>query len=146
MDLIRIPKLKPSTARRPILPNFDIHIGDLRIDRLNIGPQVGGKARSGRVRGKADVHSGRALIEVLAQVDNGGDRIAFHLDAEPDRNKFDVAARVIALVRSGRSISRLTARAAGRAGAAMRRWTCRGARQRGWRSASTTGAIACRAE
>ena len=31
-----------------------------------------------------------------ALVNNGGDRIAFHLDAEPDRNKFDLGARVIA--------------------------------------------------
>jgi translocation and assembly module TamB len=96
VSLIRLPKLKPSTARRPILPGFDIHVGDLRIDRLDIGPQVGGKPRSGRARGKADVHSGRALVELQALVDNGGDRLAFHLDAEPDRNKFDVAARVIA--------------------------------------------------
>src|SRR4051812_10551839 len=50
--------------------------------------------RSGRVRGKADVHSGRALIEVAAVMNNGGDRIAFHLDSEPDRNKFDVRAHV----------------------------------------------------
>ena len=96
VDLIRLPKLKPSTAKRPILPGFDIHIGDLKIDRLNIGAQVGGKPRSGRVRGKADVHSGRALVELQAVMDNGGDRIGFHLDSEPDRNKFDVAARVIA--------------------------------------------------
>ena len=48
------------------------------------------------MRGKADVHSGRALVELAALVNNGGDRIAFHLDAEPDRDKFDVGARVIA--------------------------------------------------
>ncbi len=29
-------------------------------------------------------------------MNNGGDRIAFHLDAEPDRDKFDLFARVIA--------------------------------------------------
>jgi translocation and assembly module TamB len=94
--LIRLPKLKPSTKKGPILPGFDIHIGELRIDRLDIGPQVSGTARSGSVRGKADVRKGRALVELAAQVNNGGDRIAFHLDAEPDRNNFDVFARVIA--------------------------------------------------
>ena len=81
--LIRIPKLKPSTKKGPILPGFDIHIGDLRVDRLEIGPQVGGQPRSGRLRGKADVRSGRALVELAAVLNNGGDRIAFHLDAEP---------------------------------------------------------------
>ncbi|HEY8435326.1 MAG TPA: translocation/assembly module TamB, partial [Sphingomicrobium sp.] len=93
--LVRLPKLKPSTKKGPILPGFDIHVGELRVDRLDVGPQVGGKARSGRVWGKADVHSGRALVELQALMNNGGDRIAIHLDAEPDRDKFDVAARVI---------------------------------------------------
>src|SRR6476619_2185385 len=96
VTLIRIPKLKPSTKNGPILPGFDIHIGELRIDRLDIGPQVGGTARSGSLRGKADVNHGRALVELAAVMNNGGDRIAFHLDAEPDRDKFDVFARAIA--------------------------------------------------
>nr|NUR37405.1 translocation/assembly module TamB [Sphingomonas sp.] len=85
-----------STKKGPILPGFDIHIGELRIDRLDIGPAVSGRPRSGSLRGKADVRSGRALVELAATVNNGGDRIAFHLDAEPDRNKFDVSARVVA--------------------------------------------------
>jgi translocation and assembly module TamB len=96
VTLIRLPKLKPSTKKGPILPGFDIHVGELRIDRLDIGPQVSGKPRSGSVRGKADVNHGRALVELQALVNNGGDRIAFHLDSEPDRNKFDAYARVIA--------------------------------------------------
>ncbi|MGE5063671.1 MAG: hypothetical protein ACM3IG_06365, partial [Myxococcales bacterium] len=94
VTLIRLPKLKPSTKKGPILPGFDIHIGELRIDRLDVGGEVGGVPRSGRVWGKADVHSGRALVELQALMNNGGDRVTFHLDAEPDRNKFDVAARV----------------------------------------------------
>lgn len=94
VTLIRLPNLKPSTKKGPILPGFDIHIGDLRIDRLEIGPEVSGKPRTGSVRGKADVRRGRALVELAAVVSNGGDRIAFRLDAEPDRDKFDVFARV----------------------------------------------------
>ncbi len=96
VTLIRLPKLKPSPKKGPILPGFDIHIGELRIDRLDIGPEVSGRARSGSLQGKADVRSGRALVELKALINNGGDRIAFHLDAEPDRNRFDVAVRVIA--------------------------------------------------
>jgi translocation and assembly module TamB len=96
VSLIRLPKLKPSTKKGPILPGFDIHIGQLRIDRLDVGPAVGGTARSGSVVGKADVNHGRALVELAVVMNNGGDRIAFHLDAEPERNKFDVFTRVIA--------------------------------------------------
>jgi translocation and assembly module TamB len=96
VTLVRLPKLKPSTKKGPILPGFDIHIGQLRIDRLEIGPAVSGKPRNGRLFGKADVHSGRALLELQALIANGGDKIGFHLDAEPDRNMFDLRARVIA--------------------------------------------------
>jgi len=96
VSLIRLPKLRPTTNKGPILPGFDIHIGELRLDRLDVAPAVGGRARSGSVRGKADVNHGRALVELAAVMNNGGDRIAFHLDAEPDRNKFDVFTRVIA--------------------------------------------------
>jgi translocation and assembly module TamB len=96
VSLIRLPKLRPTTRKGPILPGFDIHIGELRIDRLDVGPAVGGKARSGSVRGKADVNHGRALVELAAVMNNGGDRIAFHLDAEPDRNKFEMFTRVVA--------------------------------------------------
>src|SRR3569833_163121 len=78
VTLIRLPRLKPSTKKGPILPGFDIHIGQLKIDRLDIGPAVSGKARSGSVRGKADVNSGRALVELAAVINNGGDRIALH--------------------------------------------------------------------
>jgi translocation and assembly module TamB len=96
VTLIRTPRLKPSTKKGPILPGFDIHLGEFRIDRLDIGPAVSGKPRSGRVWGKADVRSGRALVELAALISNGGDRIVLHLDAEPDRNRFDIGARVIA--------------------------------------------------
>lgn len=94
VDLVRLPRLRPSGKKGPILPGFDIHLGELRIDRLNIGSAVAGKARSGRVQGKADIRSGRALAELYAFVNDGGDRIAFKLDAEPDRDKFDIAARI----------------------------------------------------
>ena len=96
VTLIRLPKLKPSTKKGPILPGFDIHIGELRIDRLDIGREIGGQPRTGSLRGKADVHSGRALVELAANIAGGGDHLTFHLDAEPDRNRFELAAKVVA--------------------------------------------------
>ncbi|MEO6434039.1 MAG: hypothetical protein ABIO29_08715 [Sphingomicrobium sp.] len=94
LDLVRLPALRPSTKKGPLLPGFDIHIGELRVDRLNIGSAVAGQARSGRLQGKADIRSGRALAELYAILDQGGDRIAFKLDAEPERDRFDLDARV----------------------------------------------------
>jgi translocation and assembly module TamB len=52
--LIRLPEVKPSTKKRPILPGFDIHVGKLTIDRLEIGKAVAGTPRIGRVEGSAD--------------------------------------------------------------------------------------------
>ena len=95
VNLTRLPKLRPSTKKGPLLPGFDIHIGELRIERLDIGPAIGGEPRSGSVRGRADVRSGRALVELAALINNGGDRIALKVDAEPDRDRFDIGARVL---------------------------------------------------
>ncbi|HEX6661755.1 MAG TPA: translocation/assembly module TamB, partial [Sphingomicrobium sp.] len=95
VTLVRLPKLKPTKTKGPILPKFDIHIGELRIDRIDIGPRIGGRLHSGKLSGKADVRSGRALIDLTALV-SSGDKIFFHLDSEPDRNRFDLGARVVA--------------------------------------------------
>ena len=94
VTLVRLPKLKPSKKKGPILPGFNIHIGELRIDRLDIGKAVTGQPRSGSLRGKADVRSGRALVE-LATATSAGDRIALKLDSEPDRDRFDIGVRAI---------------------------------------------------
>ena len=93
--MIRLPKLKPSTKKGPILPGFDIHIGELRIDRLDIGPR-GRRTSRAAAAFAARPTSARAArwSSLQALMNNGGDRIAFHLDAEPDRNRFDVGARV----------------------------------------------------
>src|SRR5690242_20617331 len=50
VSLLRVPELKPSLKKGPILPGFDIHVGELRINRLDVSAQVGGKPRSGRVQ------------------------------------------------------------------------------------------------
>ena len=121
VTLVRVPKLRPTGRRGPILPGFDIHIGELVVRRLEIGPQVTGQPRSGSLRGKADIRSGRALVELAAAINNGGDRIALKLDAEPDRDRFDIDARVVspangvipALIGTRRSID-LTVRGDGR--------------------------------
>jgi translocation and assembly module TamB len=96
VTLIRLPKTKPSTRRGSTLPGFDIHIGQLDIRRFEVGREVSGQPRTGRLFGKADIRSGRALIELSALLNNGGDRVAIKLDAEPDRDRFDIGARVIA--------------------------------------------------
>jgi translocation and assembly module TamB len=93
VTLLRLPQLKPTGRRGPILPRFDIHIGELTIHRLELAQQVTGAARSGVVHGKADVRQGRAVVDLRVAMDRGGDRLALSLDAEPDGDRFDLEVR-----------------------------------------------------
>ena len=90
---LRLPELKKTGRKGPILPRFDIHIGELKIHRLELAPRVTGVARTGSVYGKADVRQGRAVADLRVAIDRGGDRLTLKLDAEPDGNKFDVEVR-----------------------------------------------------
>ena len=91
----RLPKLRKTGRKRPLLPDFDIHIGRLKIDRLELARGVSGTARTGSLTGEADIRAGRAMVGLqLAMLD--GDRMAARLDAEPDRNRFDIDVRAIA--------------------------------------------------
>nr|WP_284055047.1 translocation/assembly module TamB domain-containing protein [Stakelama marina] len=87
--LYKLPELTPTGRQGSILPGFDIRVGALRIDRLAIAPAVTGTAREGRLAARADIRSGRALVDLAAVVE-GSDRLRVKLDAEPDRDRFDV--------------------------------------------------------
>ena len=94
VTLHRLPRPRKTGRKGPILPDFDIHIGGLRIDRLEVARGVAGAARTGRVEGEADIRAGRAMVGLrLAMLD--GDRLALKLDAEPDRDRFDLGVRAI---------------------------------------------------
>ncbi|HEY0625411.1 MAG TPA: translocation/assembly module TamB domain-containing protein [Allosphingosinicella sp.] len=92
--LDRLPKLIPSEEPQPILPGFDIHIGRVDIKQIRIGKAVTGKERVASLTGEADIRAGRALVDLKAKVRGGGDEIALLLDAEPDRNRFDLDVRL----------------------------------------------------
>lgn len=90
----RLPKLIPSAEPKPILPGFDIRIDRLEIAQLRFEKGVTGQRRIARVSGKADIRGGRAMIDLQAAVRGGGDRLALSLDAQPDRDRFDVDVRL----------------------------------------------------
>lgn len=93
VTLSRLPKLRPTGRTGPILPKFDIHIGELEIERLELLPGVTGVARTGRVTGNADVRRGKVDVDLNIFFDQGGDRMIAALHAEPDGNRFDLAIR-----------------------------------------------------
>jgi translocation and assembly module TamB len=92
--LHRLPQLIPSREPRPLLPEYDVHIGRLDVRQLRIGARVTGRERIGSVSGEAEIRSGRALLALDIGIRDGGDQIRLRLDAEPDRNRFDLEARV----------------------------------------------------
>lgn len=96
VDWLRLPKLEKTEAGGPILPNIDIRIRALRLDRIVAEPPVAGRRHVATLSGRADIKSGRALIDATARVLDGGDRLALKLDAAPDRDRFDIDARVAA--------------------------------------------------
>lgn len=87
--LAKLPQLTPTGRHGPILPGFDIHIGRLTVDHLIVAKAVTGVVRQGSLHGHVDVRSGRAIVGLDAAV-QGSDRLHLALDAEPDRDRFDV--------------------------------------------------------
>lgn len=87
--LIRTPRTTPTGAQGPILPDFDILIGELEVRRLTVGRAVTGVVRGGRITGSADIRAGRAKIDLGAVVE-GSDRLTLRLNAEPSARTFDV--------------------------------------------------------
>ncbi len=93
--LHRLPKLRPSDTKRPLLPNFDIRVGQIAIQKLRIGAAITGGERTGSLRGKADIRAGRALVKLDVDAAEG-DVLHLGLDAAPDRDQFDLEANLSA--------------------------------------------------
>ncbi len=87
--LHRVPKFNPGPPDAPILPAFDIRIGSLAIDRLQIDKGVAGAPRIGRLAGRADISDGHAVVDLTADAQQG-DHLVLSLDSRPDDNRFDV--------------------------------------------------------
>ncbi len=96
VDWLRVPKLNKTDNKGPILPDIDIRVGKLALDRIVIEPPVAGARHEATLSGKADIRAGRVLVDADAHVIDGGDRVLLKLDAEPDRDRFDIDARVTA--------------------------------------------------
>ncbi len=84
----------PSPPNTPLLPDLDIDIGHLHVDRFIAAPPVSGATRVASLDGAAHIASGRAQIRfngaTIAGADRGGgDKIALTLDAVPDQDKLN---------------------------------------------------------
>ena len=89
--LMRLPELLPGDPNAPILPDFDIKIGQFEIDNLTLASGVAGdEAHRVDMTAKADVRGGRVFLSADGSI---GDRdsLALLLDAEPDGDTFDLS-------------------------------------------------------
>jgi len=103
--LLRNAALKPvpPEPNAPILPDLDIAIGQIKVDRLVIEPPVTGKRHLLSLGGSADIAEGRARIDARVQAVRapgiaGGDVMVVKLDAVPDKNRLLIDATVDAPV------------------------------------------------
>jgi len=96
VTLMRLPVLKdvPTDPNAPILPDLDIDIGRLKVDRLVLEPPVSGQRRVVALEGSARIADRRAQVRANAAVQGGGDRLALVLDAVPDDNRLNIDMRL----------------------------------------------------
>ena len=96
ISIDRLPRLRPSSDPR-LLPAIDIRIGRLAAPRIRLAAGVAGAhPRTASLDGRIDIAAGRARIRLLAAAAGSADRLALDLDAEPDRDRFALAARLTA--------------------------------------------------
>jgi len=123
MTMRKMPAFKvvPDTGE-PLLPDLDIDVGALRVDRFIFEPEVAGERQEARLNGKIAIADRRAQITANAATIGSnakGDTLALLLDAVPEANRFDVTMNVTApqggvLAAMGGFDQTLTAKLAGR--------------------------------
>jgi translocation and assembly module TamB len=90
LRVARLPAFRAVPDRgQPLLPDLDIYVGRLHIDRIAFAEAVTGTAQVGTFTGKARIADQRAIIDATAG-SISGDRIVLKLDAVPQDNRFDV--------------------------------------------------------
>ena len=93
----------PSPPGSPTLPNIDIDVNHLRVERLMLEAPVAGARHVARIEGNAHIADRRAQLLVdanalQAQGVAGGDRLHLRIDAVPDDDKLDINIRLNAPV------------------------------------------------
>jgi translocation and assembly module TamB len=97
--LYRLPQLTPGDPNAPLLPDIDVDIGKLEVERMLIDPPVTGYRHLLSLSGSARIDKGRAQLAldsnaIAAPGLPGGDKLALRLDAVPADNKLAMGVRV----------------------------------------------------
>jgi translocation and assembly module TamB len=105
VTLARRPVLTPtpSDPNAPLLPDLDIDVNRMKVDRFVIGAPVTRQTHIVRFDGSVHIADRRAQVAANATALRapgvaGGDRFVLKLDAVPDRNRLDVNVKLDAPV------------------------------------------------
>ncbi|WP_448659919.1 translocation/assembly module TamB domain-containing protein [Sphingomonas sp. CJ99] len=97
VSVARLPELNAveSDPNAPLLPDLDIDVNRLAIDRIDLAPAVAGRRYLARIAGEAHIADRRAQLRANGATlagpgVAGGDRVALVLDAVPDDDKLDI--------------------------------------------------------
>jgi translocation and assembly module TamB len=98
--LARLPEFRetpPSDA--PLLPDIDIDIDELRVERFIVEPAVTGQQRLATLDGEIHIASGRAQVQLDGKALDGpdgvgGDVLRLALDAVPEANRLAIDIQV----------------------------------------------------
>lgn len=90
LNVSRLPAFRVVPDRgEPLLPDIDITIDSLRVDRIVFAKPITGEEQIASLAGKVRIADRRAIIDATGG-SLRGDRILLKLDAVPDDNRFDV--------------------------------------------------------
>ncbi|HEX6376802.1 MAG TPA: translocation/assembly module TamB domain-containing protein [Allosphingosinicella sp.] len=97
--LYRLPELKPGDPDAPLLPDIDVDIGKLEVERMFVAPAVTGYRHVLSLSGSARIDKGRAQLAldtnaIAAPGLPGGDRLSLRVDAVPAQNRLAMGVRV----------------------------------------------------
>ncbi|MEP6867252.1 MAG: translocation/assembly module TamB domain-containing protein [Novosphingobium sp.] len=101
--LIRSPLLIASKSNEPLLPDLDFDVARIHVSELVIEPAVARQQQIASIDGKLRIADRRADIDATMLTAKragvlGGDRVALHLSAVPERNVLAIDARMTAPV------------------------------------------------
>ena len=97
--LYRLPELKPGDPNAPLLPDINVDIGQIKVDRMLIDQPVTGYRHLMSLAGSARIDDGRAQVALDANAIAapglpGGDKLALRIDAVPEANRLAMGVRV----------------------------------------------------
>jgi translocation and assembly module TamB len=94
--LMRLPRLRPGDPNAPLLPDIDIDVGRIQVNRLLIDPAVTGRPHVMSIQSTVRIDKGRAQVGLALDTVRtphlaGGDRLVVRIDSVPADNQLDIA-------------------------------------------------------